>query len=367
MAIFHMNIQVMSKGKGKSAVGASAYRSGELLEDETGRKFDYTHKSGIVESFIMLPSNAPAEYTDRGTLWRSVQEVEKAKNAQVAREVEVALPVELSRAEQRELVREFALKNFVAKGMVADIAIHDKRTGNPHAHIMLTTRPLTAGGKWGDKEKKDYARDKDGSRIPVLNEDGTQRVTNGRKVWKRETVETTGWNNRDNAEIWRESWATMCNERLTNHKVKNIDHRSYKRQGVNQEPTRHVGAEKKKESEYGRELREAREESNARVEIRNSQTRQDTRGREASARKELREATRAHTTVEIEQLRTRAEALKHGGILEAIKRTVARLGAILRQERHQESKPTRSLTEQSKENSRKVQQRPRARSFDFER
>ena len=102
---------------------------------------DYTHKGGVIHSEIMVPPHAPPSFSDRSTLWNSVELYEKAGNAQLAREVEIALPVELSREEQLRLVREYCSSQFVSKGMCADFAIHDTGGGNPHAHILLTMRP----------------------------------------------------------------------------------------------------------------------------------------------------------------------------------------------------------------------------------
>ena len=140
---------------GRSAVAAAAYRSGERLTNEwDGRTHDFTHKPGIVHKEIMLPAHAPPEFQDRSTLWNSVEQIEKASDAQLAREIEVALPVELSRAEQLALVRSFVKDNFVAEGMCADFALHDKGDGNPHAHILLTIRPLKPDGRWGRSAAK---------------------------------------------------------------------------------------------------------------------------------------------------------------------------------------------------------------------
>lgn len=125
---------------GRSAVAAAAYRSGEKLVNEwDGKTHDYTHKPGVVHAEIMLPAHAPPEFLDRATLWNSVEFSEKSSDAQLAREIEVALPVELSRTEQLALVRSYVRDNFVAEGMCADFALHDKGDGNPHAHILLTT------------------------------------------------------------------------------------------------------------------------------------------------------------------------------------------------------------------------------------
>ncbi|MDE7245049.1 MAG: MobA/MobL family protein, partial [Oscillospiraceae bacterium] len=134
MAIFHCSIQIIKRSIGRSAVAAAAYRSGEKLTNEwDGLTHDYTHKGGIVHKEIMLPAHAPPEFTDREILWNSVEEIEKSSDAQLARDIEVALPVELSPAEQLALVRDFVKDNFVDAGMCADFAIHDKGDGNPHA------------------------------------------------------------------------------------------------------------------------------------------------------------------------------------------------------------------------------------------
>ena len=133
-------------------MAAAAYRSGEKLVNEwDGLTHDYTRKGGVVHTEIMLPAHAPPEFQDRSTLWNAVEQIEKSSTAQLAREIEVALPVELSRAEQLALVRAFVKDNFVDAGMCADFAIHDKGTGNPHAHIMLTIRPIKENGEWGPK------------------------------------------------------------------------------------------------------------------------------------------------------------------------------------------------------------------------
>ena len=143
MAIYHLCIKIISRGKGKSAVAASAYRSGEKIKNEyDGIVHDFTRKGGIAHTEILLPQNAPQEFLDRGTLWNSVEKIEKSKNSQLAREIEVALPKESDREKQIELVREYVKENFVKEGMCADIALHDKNDGNPHCHILLTMRPL---------------------------------------------------------------------------------------------------------------------------------------------------------------------------------------------------------------------------------
>jgi len=132
MAIYHCSIKIISRGKGKSAVAAAAYRSGETLTNEyDGITHDYTRKGGIAYTEILLPDNAPREYADRNVLWNAVEKAEKAKNAQLAREIEIALPHELTREQGISLVREYVKKQFVNAGMCADFAIHDKQDGNP--------------------------------------------------------------------------------------------------------------------------------------------------------------------------------------------------------------------------------------------
>ena len=240
MAIYHCSIKIGSRARGQSAIAAAAYRSGTMLTDkEVGLVSDYTHKSGIIYSEVALCENAPAEYADRETLWNAVHEVEKAKNAQLWREIEVAIPREFSAAEQIEAVRQY-VQGFVAQGMCADWSIHDKH-GNPHAHIMLTTRPIKKNGEWGIKEKKDYARDENGERIPVIDpQTGKQKVDKrNRKQWQRVTVQANNWNDRERVEEWRVAWADVCNQRLKPEQ--HIDHRSYERQGKDKIPTIHEG------------------------------------------------------------------------------------------------------------------------------
>jgi len=252
MAIYHCSIQIIGRSDGKSAIASAAYRSGQkLYDEETGLTHDFTKKRGVAFTEFMLPAHAPPEYSDRNVLWNAVQKVEKKSNAQLAREIEVALPNELSRACQIEIVRRYVQENFISVGMCADWALHDKGDGNPHAHIMLTTRPLKPDGTWAAKEKKTYALDEAGNRIPLLDSvSGNQKLgKRNEKLWKRITVEANDWNDRGNAEIWRKSWADICNEYLSFSQQ--IDHRSYKRQGIDLEPTIHEGYRARKMEQAG--------------------------------------------------------------------------------------------------------------------
>jgi len=232
IAIYHCSIKIVSRGKGKSAVAAAAYRSGEKLTNEwDGLTHDYTKKGGVVHSEILLPAHTPPAFSDRSILWNSVELSEKSNNAQLAREVEIALPVELSREEQTRLVREYCSSQFVSKGMIADFNLHDTGGGNPHAHILLTMRPLDEKGAWLPKSKKEYVLDENGEKI---------RLPSGR--YKTRKVDLVDWNNRENAEVWRRAWADLANEFLAqNYRPERIDHRSYERQGIEQIPTVHVG------------------------------------------------------------------------------------------------------------------------------
>ena len=186
IAIYHCNIGIVSRGKGKSAVAAAAYRSGEKITNEwDGMTHDYTRKRGVVHTEILLPPHAPPSFSDRSTLWNSVELYEKAGNAQLAREIDAALPIELSREEQIRLVREYCSSQFVSRGMCVDFAIHDTDSGNPHCHIMLTMRPLDERGAWAAKSKKEYDLDENGERI---------RLPSGR--YKTHKVDLTGWNDK---------------------------------------------------------------------------------------------------------------------------------------------------------------------------
>ena len=232
MAIYHLSIKIISRGKGKSAVAAASYRSGEKIKNEyDGIVHDFTRKGGIAHTEILLPQNAPQEFSDRGTLWNSVEKIEKSKNSQLAREIEIALPKKLDREKQIELVREYVKENFVKVGMCADIALHDKNDGNPHAHILLTMRPLNEDTTWGAKSKKEYIFDENGEKV---------KLKNGN--YKTRKINTVDWNEQDKAEHWRKAWADITNKYLEENNIQDkVDHRSYQRQGIEQIPTIHLG------------------------------------------------------------------------------------------------------------------------------
>lgn len=233
MAIFHMNISVISRGKGRSAVGASAYRAGEKITNEyDGITHDYTNKKGIEYTEVILPENAPKAFKDRKILWNEVEKIEKSSKAQLSREVEIALPKELSLEENINLLKEYVLENFVKSGMCADIAVHDKKDGNPHAHIMLTMRPIQENGEWGGKSKKEYTLDKDGKKI----------YDKKKKTYKCKTIKATNWDEKETLGKWRENWAIKVNERLlANNIQEKISHLSLEEQGIERIPQIHIG------------------------------------------------------------------------------------------------------------------------------
>lgn len=233
---FHFSVNIISRGKGKSAVASAAYISGEKIKNEwDGVTHDYTKKQGVISKEIYLPDRASKEYKDRKTLWNSVELFEKNSNAQLARNFIISLPKELSMEENKKMIEEYIQNNFVKEGMIVDLAIHDEsREGNQniHAHIMTIVRPINEDGTWGQKSKKEYILDEKGEKI--LNKNGKP---------KTRKVELTTWNDKGNVEKWRENFSDLCNKYLERAGAeKRVDHRSFKRQGIKQIPTIHLGA-----------------------------------------------------------------------------------------------------------------------------
>ena len=260
MDFFHWTTKIVSRNKGNSAVAASAYISGTKMENTwDGVTHDYTRKKHVIYTEVMLPPNAPQEYADRNLLWNSVEWNETKANAQLARSIELALPAELNHEQNIALVRKLVQGLFVDKGMCADVAFHDKGYGNPHAHILLTMRPLTSDGKWGDKSRLEYILDADGNRIPARQK--------GR--WKTRKVCTTDWDDRGNAERWRAAAADAINEALREAGFTQgfVDPRSYADQGVQRIPMIHEGSDARTmekrgiSTEVGEKNREIRQQN----------------------------------------------------------------------------------------------------------
>ena len=230
----HFNIQIVSRGKGRSVVAAAAYQSGQTLYSQyTGKWEPGEHEGRIVHTEILLPPNAPREYENRQTLWNAVDASEKGQDAQTARRFIIALPKELTIEQNIELIRNYCQTTFVDKGMIADIAVHfnDEDPPNPHAHILLTMRSMDEHGKWQVKSKNMYALDENGNRI--IGKNGKP---------KRIKVNTVDWNDPGNCERWRHEWEVQQNMALDEAgRSERIDMRSYERQGVEMVPETHLG------------------------------------------------------------------------------------------------------------------------------
>ena len=217
MAIYHLNVKIIQRSKGCSATAAAAYRAAEKIhDDKTNVTHDYRKKRGVFGAEILAPSHAPDWVNNRDKLWNEVEKIEKRCDARVAREIDIALPVELNREQKKELVRDFVKEQFISQGMVADISFHNfdstacRRQGgiskNPHAHIMLTTRHINDDG-FGFKQRD--------------------------------------WDKKELLQQWRSDWAQKVNLYLeqAGHKEIKVDHRTLEEQGINRLPQIHLGAD----------------------------------------------------------------------------------------------------------------------------
>ena len=277
MAIYHLEAKVVSRGAGRSAVAASAYLScSRLYNDYDGIQHDYTKKQGLVWQEVFLPEYAPQEWQDREKLWNAVEEVETAKDSRLAREFVVALPIELSREQQIELLQDFIREQFVSDGMCADAAIHDTDGHNPHAHILLTVRPLDEQGKWQYKTEKEYLCMRNGeergftaAEFKSAQNDGWEKQypykVGKKKVYMtpsaaeaqeliradkhpkstrygRQNPISERWNSEEQLVSWRVAWADVTNRYLESAgREERIDHRSNAARGLDEIPTIHEG------------------------------------------------------------------------------------------------------------------------------
>jgi uncharacterized coiled-coil DUF342 family protein len=236
MPVPHLNIRIVQRSKGSSAVAGAAYQAGEKLFSEYDQKSkDHRRKQPeVVYTEILLPANAPPEYADRATLWNAAEEVEKQWNAQLARRFVLALPREVPLGKCPQMLKEYCEEHFVSKGMCCDFAIHDPDPPghNPHCHIMLTMRAIDENGKWMPKSRKVYDLDENGERI---------KLPSGR--WKSHKEDTVDWNEQYHAEEWRHGWEIVQNRYLEmSGSPERVDMRSYERQGLDIVPTVHMGA-----------------------------------------------------------------------------------------------------------------------------
>ena len=279
MAIYHLEAKVVSRGAGRSAVAASAYMScSRLYNDYDGIQHDYTKKQGLVWQQVFLPEYAPQEWQDREKLWNAVEKNEKAKDSRLAREFIAALPRELDRQAQISLIQEYVQEQFVAEGMCADAAIHDTDGQNPHAHILLTVRPLDEQGRWQyktekeylcvrngeergftaaefktaqaegwekqypyyvDKKKKEYLPPSEAEARGLVRADKHPKSTR----YGRQNPISERWNSEEQLAAWRAAWADVSNRYLERAgREERIDHRSNAARGLDEIPTIHEGA-----------------------------------------------------------------------------------------------------------------------------
>lgn len=277
MAIYHLEAKVVSRGAGRSAVAASAYlSSSRLYNDYDGIQHDYTKKQGLVWQEVFLSEYAPQEWQDREKLWNAVEEVETAKDSRLAREFVVALPIELNREQQIELLQDFIREQFVSDGMCADAAIHDTDGHNPHAHILLTVRPLDEQGRWQYKTEKEYLCVRNGeergftaAEFKLAQNEGWEKQypykVGKKKVYMTPSIaEAQGlvradkhpkstrygrqnpiserWNSEEQFVEWRKAWADVSNRYLERYgHDERIDHRSNAARGLDEIPTIHEG------------------------------------------------------------------------------------------------------------------------------
>ncbi|AWW98169.1 MobQ family relaxase [Oenococcus oeni] len=237
MAIFHMSFSNISAGKGRSAIAGASYRSGEKLFDQKeGRSYFYA-RSVMPESFILTPKNAPEWANDREKLWNEVERKDRRANSRYAKEFNVALPVELSEDEQKELLTKYVQEDFVDEGMVADVAIHRDHPDNPHAHVMLTNRPFNPDGTWGLKSKRENILDENGNKTYT----GNSRFPRSRKVW------LVDWDKKEKINQWRHNWAVSVNQVLEQKNIPDrISEKSFVEQGIADTPMQHEGINSKR-------------------------------------------------------------------------------------------------------------------------
>jgi Ti-type conjugative transfer relaxase TraA len=277
VAIYHFSVKVIGRSGGRSAIASAAYRAGERLHDEKlDRHHDYTQKAGIVHREILLPDGAPARWLDRGTLWNEVEAGEKRKDAQLARDIEISLPRELGQAEAIRLAQDFVREQFVARGMVADLNVHWTKAADgelqPHAHVMLTLRAVVSeqslGQSWNEGQDGGTDRAEPAQSLSSQTNVSGMAVHRFGEVGQVGQVSPSGtfgkkvvaWNDRALLKQWRERWASMANERLTElgHDVR-IDHRSYAEQGLSLEPQNKIGPAGARREQRGEEAERAAE------------------------------------------------------------------------------------------------------------
>lgn len=277
MAIYHNEVKIITRGEGRSACAVAAYIGcAAIYNDYDGSQHDYTKKQGLVWDRVFLPPMAPVEWQDKEKLWNAVEAAEKSKDSRLAREMILALPVELGKKEWIAIMTEYIREQFVLDGMCAQVAIHDTDGTNPHAHVLLTVRPLNQDGTWQNKTEKEYLCVRNGeekgftsAEYKVAQADGWEKqypyLVGKKKVYMapsaaeaqgytrasknpkstkfgRQNPITERWNSEEQLEKWRASWADVVNRHLENtgHDER-IDHRSNAARGIDEQPTIHEG------------------------------------------------------------------------------------------------------------------------------
>ena len=277
IAIYHFEAKVISRGTGRSVAAAAAYTScSQIYNDYDGVNHDYTRKKGCVYSEIFLTQNAPTEWRDRAQLWNAFEAAEKSKNSQLARELIVALPIELELDDWKSMLKDFIGEECTDKGMCADVSIHDTDGHNPHAHILLTMRPLNDKGKWQAKTQKEYlckrgdeeqgftaaefkAAQVDGwekqyqykvgkKKVYMIPSEaevhGYERASKYPKSTRygRQNPICAEWNGEEQVLRWRKVWEDITNKALDQNSIDaRVDCRSFKERGIDEQPTIHEG------------------------------------------------------------------------------------------------------------------------------
>ncbi len=277
IAIYHFEAKIISRGSGRSAAAAAAYAScSRIYNDYDGVQHDYTRKQGCVYSEVFLPPNAPEEWKDRSELWNAVEAAEKSKDSRLARELIVALPIEVGIDEWKAILKDFVQERCVSKGMCADVNIHNTDGHNPHAHILLTVRPLNQKGKWQAKTQKEYLckrgdeeRGFTSAEFKTAQADGWEKQYQY-KVGKKKIYMTSSeaeaqnlervsknpkstrfgrqnpicaeWNSEGQILKWRKAWENAVNKSLEQKNIDaRIDCQSFKDRDIDEQPTIHEG------------------------------------------------------------------------------------------------------------------------------
>ena len=276
MAIYHCNISNVSRAKGSSCCATLSYAIGEKVKDERlDKTFSFGREERVVMTGTILPEHAPKEFQNPKVLFNSIEKYETSDNARTGKKIKLAFPREFTPEQQKEVIENFIKNNITSKGYACTYAIHtDKENNNPHPHILIANRQINEKGEWEKvKTKSEFVKDKDGNKIPIIDEKtGEQKVRiregkGAEKLWKRHNVSTNPLDRKEVLQEIRENWAKECNKYLAPEQQ--IDHRSYQERGIEQIPTIHEGyaarameqrGEVSERCQYNREVRAINQE-----------------------------------------------------------------------------------------------------------